>query len=100
MATGLLIIMFIKFIFYVTNRPDANLKLKIPEMETSLALVRNLQKKRDEKETVVTRYSLADDVYGKAELDLDKGSVNLWLGASKCSSILHDISEITRVPSH
>jgi prefoldin subunit 5 len=58
------------------------LKSKIPEMETSLALVRNLQKKRDEKETVMTRYSLADDVYGKAELDLEQGSVNLWLGAN------------------
>jgi len=51
-------------------------------METSLALVRNLQKKRDAQETVMTRYSLADDVYGKAELDLDQGTVNLWLGAN------------------
>lgn len=51
-------------------------------METSLKLVKNLQKKRDEQESVVTRYSLADDVYGKAELDLDQGSVNLWLGAN------------------
>ena len=51
-------------------------------METSLKLVKNLQKKRDEKETLITRYSLADDVYGKAELDLDQGSVNLWLGAN------------------
>jgi prefoldin subunit 5 len=51
-------------------------------METSLALVRNLQKKCLEKETVMTRYSLADDVYGKAELDLEQGSVNLWLGAN------------------
>ena len=58
------------------------MKSKIPEMETSLKLVKNLQKKRDEKETVITRYSLADDVYGKAELDLDQGSVNLWLGAN------------------
>jgi prefoldin subunit 5 len=58
------------------------LKSKIPEMETSLALVRNLQKKCLEKETVMTRYSLADDVYGKAELDLEQGSVNLWLGAN------------------
>jgi prefoldin subunit 5 len=56
--------------------------MKIPEMESSLALVRNLQKKRDEEETVITRYSLADDVYGKAELELKKGSVNLWLGAN------------------
>ena len=51
-------------------------------METSLALVKNLQKKRDENETVITRYSLADDVYGKAELDLEQGTVNLWLGAN------------------
>ncbi|CAB9507926.1 Prefoldin subunit 3 [Seminavis robusta] len=64
------------------TQKQANLKSKIPEMETSLALVKSLQKKRDDKETIITRYSLADDVYGKAELDLDQGSVNLWLGAN------------------
>lgn len=51
-------------------------------MDTSLKLVKSLQKKRDDKEAVLTRYSLADDVYGKAELDLEQGSVNLWLGAN------------------
>lgn len=51
-------------------------------MESSLKLIRNLQKKRDEEETVITRYSLADDVYGKAELNLKSGTVNLWLGAN------------------
>jgi len=65
-----------------TTNTEANLKSKIPEMETAWKLIKMLQKKRDEKETMVTRYSLADDVYGKAELDLDQGSVNLWLGAN------------------
>jgi prefoldin subunit 5 len=51
-------------------------------MKTSLALVRNLQKKCNEKETVMTCCSLADDVYGKSELDLEQGNVNLWLGAN------------------
>lgn len=51
-------------------------------MENSLKLIRNLKKKKDEEETVLTRYSLADDVYGKAELNLKQGSVNLWLGAN------------------
>ena len=51
-------------------------------METSLKLVKNLQKKKAENETLMPRYSLADDVYGKAELDLDQGIVNLWLGAN------------------
>lgn len=55
---------------------------KIPEIEKSLALVKNLQKKRDEEETVVARYSLADAVYGKAEIDTSEGIVNLWLGAN------------------
>lgn len=30
----------------------------------------------------MTRYNLADNVYGKAEVDCSTGIVNLWLGAN------------------
>ena len=30
----------------------------------------------------MTRYNLADNVYGKAEVDCNTGIVNLWLGAN------------------
>lgn len=30
----------------------------------------------------MARYSLADNIYAKAELDYSEGTVNLWLGAN------------------
>lgn len=30
----------------------------------------------------MTRYNLADSIYGKAEIDCSAGIVNLWLGAN------------------
>ncbi len=56
--------------------------MKIPDLEKSLSLVRALQKRKEEGETTITRYNLADNVYGKAELDCSSGIVNLWLGAN------------------
>eukprot|EP00545_Synedropsis_sp_CCMP1620_P010049 CAMPEP_0119004716 /NCGR_PEP_ID=MMETSP1176-20130426/1312_1 /TAXON_ID=265551 /ORGANISM="Synedropsis recta cf, Strain CCMP1620" /LENGTH=201 /DNA_ID=CAMNT_0006956457 /DNA_START=16 /DNA_END=621 /DNA_ORIENTATION=+ len=55
---------------------------KIPEIEKSLALVKHLQSQQDVDEPLVTRYSLADAVFGKAELDKSCGTVHLWLGAN------------------
>lgn len=59
-----------------------NYDLKIPDIEKSLALVKNLQSKQEAGESVTTRYNLADNVYGKAEVDTSVGIVNLWLGAN------------------
>mmetsp|Transcript_5729 Transcript_5729/g.14305 ORF Transcript_5729/g.14305 Transcript_5729/m.14305 type:complete len:212 (-) Transcript_5729:167-802(-) len=59
-----------------------NYDLKIPDIEKSLALVKNLQTKQEAGESVTTRYNLADNVYGKAEVDTSVGIVNLWLGAN------------------
>mmetsp|Transcript_23899 Transcript_23899/g.50845 ORF Transcript_23899/g.50845 Transcript_23899/m.50845 type:complete len:212 (-) Transcript_23899:206-841(-) len=59
-----------------------NYDLKIPDVEKSLALVKNLQSKQEAGESVTTRYNLADNVYGKAEVDTSVGIVNLWLGAN------------------
>jgi prefoldin subunit 5 len=56
--------------------------LKIPDIEKSLALVKNLQSKKEAGESTITRYNLADNVYGKAEVDTSVGIVNLWLGAN------------------
>lgn len=61
---------------------ESNYKLKIPDLEKSLSLVKTLQKKKDEGTTALTRYNLADNVYGKAEVDCSSGIVNLWLGAN------------------
>ena len=63
---------------------------KIPEIEKSLALVENLKKKQDGEESVVARYSLADAVYGKAEIDTSQGIVGLWLGANVMLEYTYD----------
>ena len=61
---------------------ESNYKVKIPDLEKSLSLVKTLQKKKEEGEKTIARYNLADNVYGKAELDCSAGTVNLWLGAN------------------
>jgi prefoldin subunit 5 len=53
-------------------------------------LVENLQKKKEESEVVMTRYNLADNVYGKAEIDCSVGIVNLWLGANVMLEYTYD----------
>ena len=62
--------------------PGQNCQQKIPDIEKSLALVTNLQKRKEAGENTITRYSLADNIYGKAEVDTSVGIVNLWLGAN------------------
>ena len=67
-----------------------NYDLKIPDIEKSLALVKNLQSKKEGGESVTTRYNLADNVYGKAEVDTSIGIVNLWLGANVMLEYTYD----------
>lgn len=52
--------------------------------------MKHLKAKQEEGETVVTRYNLADTVYTKAELDVDAGIVNLWLGANVMIEYTYD----------
>ena len=52
--------------------------------------MKHLKAKQEEGETVVTRYNLADTVYTKAELDVDSGIVNLWLGANVMIEYTYD----------
>lgn len=67
---------------YNTNGIAADFKQKIPDIEETLAVVKKLKTKRDDQEALVTRYSLADAVYAKAEIDTVSGLVGLWLGAN------------------
>jgi prefoldin subunit 5 len=57
------------------------LKEKVPDLEKSLTLIKELLNKKEGGESGVVRYSLADNIYAKAELDYE-GTVNLWLGAN------------------
>ena len=64
-------------------RTETRLKQKVPELEKSLTLVRALLEKKEAGETTgMTRYSLTDAVYGRAQIDYTVGTVNLWLGAN------------------
>jgi hypothetical protein len=59
------------------------LKEKLPELEKSLTLIQSLLKKKTSGEVFgMTRYSLTDAVYGRAQVDYSVGIVNLWLGAN------------------
>lgn len=70
------------FLFALFAQPSvARFKEKIPEMEKSLTLVTFLKQQMENDETVVTRYSLADTIFAKAEVECN-GTVNLWLGAN------------------
>jgi Prefoldin subunit len=63
------------------DRTGSSTKLKIPEIERSLDLVRHLIEKQGSAEKVKIHYNLADTVYGRAELERD-GRVCIWLGAN------------------
>lgn len=78
------------FISHFLIRSGLTYQQKIPEIEKSLTLVKHLKAKQEEGETVVTRYNLADTVYTKAELDVESGIVNLWLGANVMIEYTYD----------
>ena len=59
----------------------AHREKSLPEIEKSIKLVRHLKQKKEDGDSVITRYNLADIVYAKAEVECSQGTVNLWLGA-------------------
>ncbi|GKY92371.1 hypothetical protein MPSEU_000208000 [Mayamaea pseudoterrestris] len=68
---------------YASTQKQNRLKEKLPELEKSLTLITSLlQKKKDGEVSGMTRYSLTDGVYGRAQIDYTVGTVNLWLGAN------------------
>lgn len=59
-------------------------------MEKSIALIQSLIQKRDQAETGMVRYSLADNIYAQAEVDYTADKVNLWLGANVMLEYTYD----------
>uniref|UniRef100_A0A023FU04 Prefoldin subunit 3 n=1 Tax=Amblyomma parvum TaxID=251391 RepID=A0A023FU04_AMBPA len=57
------------------------LKSQIPEIKTSLEIVKMLKSKRDSSEDMETRFVLSDQVYSKAVIPPTE-RVCLWLGAN------------------
>lgn len=59
----------------------ARLKSQIPDLKTSLDIVKHLQSRKDSTDAIETRFLLSDQVYAKAKIPpTDK--VCLWLGAN------------------
>ena len=80
--------LMVKYRTYEAQLQQRQLRLKdkVPELEKSLSIVRTLMEKKEEAngpETGTARFSLADNIYAKAELDYKNNeTVNLWLGAN------------------
>jgi prefoldin subunit 5 len=72
------------------NHTEQRLKSKVPELEKSLNLVGTLIKKREDGAKGIVRYSLADNIYAKAEVDYTEDKVNLWLGANVMLEYTYD----------
>jgi prefoldin subunit 5 len=84
----------------------ARLEDKIPELEKSLALIRHLlhhqQQQKEQHDgndndgdgsegaLCTVRYSLAESVYGRADVDTSDNKVNLWLGANVMLEYTYD----------
>ncbi|OWF54616.1 prefoldin subunit 3-like [Mizuhopecten yessoensis] len=70
-----------KFMEYNLNTKKARLKSQIPDIKTSLDIVRHLQSRKDSTDPVETRFLLSDQVYAKAKIPPTE-KVCLWLGAN------------------
>jgi len=70
-----------KYMEYNLGTKKARLKGQIPDIRTSLDIVKHMQSKKDNPEDLKTRFQMADNLYVKARIPpTDK--VCLWLGAN------------------
>jgi prefoldin subunit 5 len=76
-------------LLFLCSALGSHLQGKIPELEKSISLIHYL-KSHDDSEPLVTRYSLADAIFAKAELDTAEPKVNLWLGANVMLEYTYD----------
>jgi len=63
------------------TRQAASLKQKLPEIETTLDLVKMLKFKKDNEEELISNYPLSEVVHARAKVNCN-GTVCLWLGAN------------------
>jgi len=83
-----------KFMEYNLNMKKTRLKNQVPDIKSSLDIVKHLQVKKDNTEPLSTQFMLSDNVYAKAVIPpTDK--VCLWLGANVM--LEYEISEAEQV---
>jgi len=59
----------------------SRLKFQIPDIKTSLDIIKHMQSKKDSSESMETRFQMCDTLYMKAAVPPSK-TVYLWLGAN------------------
>ncbi|XP_059147144.1 prefoldin subunit 3-like [Physella acuta] len=79
-----------KFMEYNLNMKKSRLKNQIPDIKSSLDIVKHLMVKKDNTEPMSTRFLLSDNVYAKATIPPTE-KVCLWLGANVM--LEYDINE-------
>lgn len=72
---------FILCIIANLSTKKARLKAQIPDIKTSLDIVKHLQSRKGTTDPMETRFLLSDQVYAKARIPPTE-NVNLWLGAN------------------
>jgi len=70
-----------KFMEMSLVRKKRVLKKQIPDVKTSLSMLRLLKSKKESEDIVETQFMLSDDLYVKAKVP-PEGKVGLWLGAN------------------
>lgn len=65
-----------------------SLKVKLPDIEGALDLVRYLQAKKAEATgtPLEVKYNLSENVYANAEVPVESGKILLWIGTTSSSS--------------
>jgi len=70
-----------KFMEMSLFRKKRILKKQIPDLKTSLNILKLLKTKKESEETVAAQFMISDDLYVKAKVP-PSGKVGLWLGAN------------------
>ncbi|XP_012940254.1 prefoldin subunit 3 [Aplysia californica] len=70
-----------KFMEYNLNMKKSRLKNQVPDVKSSLDIVKHLRVRKDNTEPFSTRFLLSDNVYAKAVVPPTE-KVCLWLGAN------------------
>jgi len=70
-----------RFMEYNLNTKKNRLKTQVPDIRTSLNIVKHMKTKKDATESLQTHFQLADNLYAKASIPPTE-NVCLWLGAN------------------
>nr|CCA18812.1 prefoldin subunit 3 putative [Albugo laibachii Nc14] len=71
-----------KFMEASFQKSRESLKAKLPDTEKDLEMLQLLMSKQEAKQSIHTKFNLADNIYVKAAVDPSIGNVCIWLGAN------------------